>query len=272
MNIINQVFRGDSSDILSEIEDNSVDMIITSPPYDKLRNYGNTLNSWNEEKFKCIATHLSRVLKEGGIIVWNVNDAVENGSRTCTSFRQVLFFVEECGLKLNDTMIWQKLNPMPQVKQCRYSDCFEYMFVFSKGKPKTFNPIKVPCKSAGKNYNSTGKNIGGENGRRELNYIVNSEKVKNNIWEYGVASNKKTMEIEIDGEKIEVRHPAVFPIEMVIDHIKSWTNEGDIVLDPFMGSGTVAMASILTNRKYVGIELNEHYHMLCMKNISDLTK
>ena len=165
-----------------------------------------------------------------------------------------------------------KLNPMPQVKQCRYSDCFEYMFVFSKGKPKTFNPIKVPCKSAGKNYNSTGKNIGGENGRRELNYIVNSEKVKNNIWEYGVASNKKTMEIEIDGEKIEVRHPAVFPIEMVIDHIKSWTNEGDIVLDPFMGSGTVAMASILTNRKYVGIELNEHYHMLCMKNISDLTK
>ena len=135
MNIINQVFRGDSCEILSEIEDNSVDMIITSPPYDKLRNYGNTLNSWNEEKFKCIATHLSRVLKEGGIIVWNVNDAVENGSRTCTSFRQVLFFVEECGLKLNDTMIWQKLNPMPQVKQCRYSDCFEYMFVFSKGKP-----------------------------------------------------------------------------------------------------------------------------------------
>ena len=106
MNIINQVFRGDSCEILSDIEDNSVDMIITSPPYDKLRNYGNTLNSWNEEKFKCIATHLSRVLKEGGIIVWNVNDAVENGSRTCTSFRQVLFFVEECGLKLNDTMIW----------------------------------------------------------------------------------------------------------------------------------------------------------------------
>ena len=172
-------------------------------------------------------------------------------------------------------MIWKKKNPMPQVKQKRYSDCFEYMFVFSKGFPKTFNPITVPCKSSGKIYNSTGKNIGGENGRRELNYIVNSEKVKENIWEYGVASNKKTITVEkindtSDIEYKEVRHPAVFPINLVIDHINSWTNEGDVVLDPFMGSGTVALASILTNRQYIGIEMNDEYYQLCLKNIEDL--
>ncbi len=275
MNIINQVFRGDSCELLSEIEDNSIDMIITSPPYDKLRKYNGVGDTWNVETFKCIAKQLTRVLKDGGVIVWVVNDAVENGSRTCTSYRQCLYFVEECGLKLNDTMIFSKKNPMPQVKQKRYSDCFEYMFIFSKGFPKTFNPITVPCKSAGKQYNSTGKNIGGEDGRRELNYIINSEKIKNNIWEYGVASNKKTITIEKvnengDVESKEVRHPAVFPMDLAIDHINSWTNEGDIVLDPFMGSGTVAMASILTNRNYIGFELNEEYYQLCLKNIDDL--
>lgn len=275
MEYINSILNGDSCELLCDLEDNSVDLIITSPPYDKLRKYNGVGNSWNFEKFQCIAQHLSRVLKDGGVIVWIVNDAVENGSRTCTSYRQCLYFVEECGLNLNDTMIWKKTNPMPQVKQKRYSDCFEYMFVFSKGYPKTFNPIKVPCKYGGQNYNSTAKNIGGENGRRKLNYNVNLEKVKENVWDFGVSGNRKTMPIESINENgeieiKEIRHPAVFPIDIVIDHIKSWSNEGDIVLDPFIGSGTVAIASILTNRKYIGIELNKDYYNLCLKNINEL--
>lgn len=275
MECINKIFNGDSCELLSKIDDNSIDLVITSPPYDKLRKYNGVGDTWNVNKFKCIAKELSRVLKDGGVIVWIVNDAVENGSRTCTSYRQCLYFVEECGLKLNDTMIWEKTNPMPQVKQKRYSDCFEYMFIFSKGYPKTFNPIKVPCKYAGHNYNSTAKNMGGENGRRNLNYNVNSEKNKSNIWQFGVSGNKKTITIEKVNENgnieiKEVRHPAVFPIDIVIDHINSWSNENDIVLDPFMGSGTVAMASILTNRKYIGFELNDEYYQLCLKNINDL--
>ncbi len=253
----NRVICGDSGQILEEFPDECIDLVVTSPPYDTLRKYNGSGMLWNREMFERIARELTRVMKPGGVIVWNVNDKTENGSETCTSFRQALYFVDECGMCLNDTMLWKKTNPMPQVKQPRYNQCFEYMFVFSKGKPKTFNPIMVPCKCAGQKYDSTAKNIDGESGRHKLSYNVNNEKVDDNVWEFAVAQNK--------GDKT---HPAVFPIELPLRHIKSWTNEGDIVLDPFCGSGTTLIAAEQLGRKWIGIDVDQKYCDLCIERMN----
>ena len=246
---LNKIYLGDSEVLLKELPDDYVDLVVTSPPYDNLRKYNGVGDTWNHEKFKKIANELARIIKPGGIIVWNVNDKTENGSETGTSFRQALYFMEECGLRLNDTMIWLKTNPMPQVRQPRYNQVFEYMFVFSKGAPKTFNPIMVPCKCAGQNYDSTCKNMGGENGRTKKHFKINNEKVDNNVWDFAIAQNSTS-------------HPAVFPYELPYRHIRSWTNEGDLVLDPFIGSGTTALAALDLNRNYIGFEMNEEYYEL----------
>lgn len=252
---LNNVYLGDSEVLLKELPNDCVDLVVTSPPYDNLRKYNGVGDTWNHEKFKKIAQELFRVLKPGGVIVWNVNDKTENGSKSGTAFRQVLYF-NEIGLKINDTMIWRKTNPMPQVKQPRYSACFEYMFILSKGTPKTFNPIMRPCKLAGKLYNSTAKNMDGESGRHDLTYNVNNEMVDYNVWDIAVAQNK-------------TKHPAVFPYEIPYRHIKSWTNEGDVVLDPFIGSGTTALAAIDLNRKYIGFEMNEEYYQISVDRINE---
>lgn len=254
----NDIILGDAAEKLKDIPSESVDLVVTSPPYDSLRKYNGIGNTWNHEKFKLIANELKRVLKPGGVIVWVVNDKIEKGSKTGTSFRQALYF-QEIGLNINDTMIWEKGNPLPQTKQPRYSACFEYMFIFSKGTPKTFNPIMRQCKLGGKLYDSTAKNMDGESGRHKLTYIVNKEMVDYNIWKIAVAQNK-------------TKHPAVFPYEIPYRHIKTWSNEGDVVLDPFMGSGTTALAAIDLNRKYIGIEMVKEYYDICMERIKEKEK
>lgn len=242
---LNNIYCGDAETVLKEIDDNSIDMVITSPPYDDLRKYNGIGETWNFDKFKSIAVELKRVLKDGGVIVWIINDKTNNGSETLSSFKQALFF-QEIGLNINDTMIWHKTNPMPQVKQPRYNQTFEYMFIISKGKPKTFNPIMTPCKCGGQEYNSTCKNIGGEDGRTKKNFEINKYKVSDNVWNIAVSQNK-------------TKHPAVFPLEIVLKHIQSWSNEGDIILDCFMGSGTTAIGAIQLKRKFIGIEMSEEY-------------
>ena len=257
MNKLNTILNGAAEEVLKTFDDNSIDLVVTSPPYDNLRKYNGAGDTWNKKTFEKIAKELARVLKPGGVIVWNVNDKTENGSETGTSLRQALYFMDECGLCLNDTMIWQKTNSMPQVKQPRYNQCFEYMFVFSKGKPKTFNPIMVPCKCAGQKYDSTAKNIDGESGRHKLSYNVNNEKVDDNVWRFAVAQNKTS-------------HPAVFPLELPLRHIKSWTNEGDVVLDPFVGSGTTCIAAKMLKRNYIGIDMIEEYCEISKKQLDDV--
>jgi site-specific DNA-methyltransferase (adenine-specific) len=239
---------------LEKIDTECVDMIITSPPYSNLRHYGNTLTEWNHDKFKEIANELNRVIKHGGVIVWVVGDKTEKGSETCVPFKQVLYF-RDIGLNLNDTMLWEKTNPLPQVKQPRYRDCFEYMFVFSKGKPKTFNPIMRKCVESGKHYKSTVRVINTDNDRKDIDYFVSDETVDYNIWKMSVAQNK--ILYDVNGKKI--KHPAVFPYDIPYKHIKTWTNEGDLVLDPFMGSGTTALAAIDLKRNFIGIDMNEEY-------------
>ena len=253
-----RIYCGDSEFLLKDIEDYSIDLIVTSPPYDNLRHYNGTCKKcWNKDKFNKIAKELYRVLKDGGMLIWNVDDKTEDGGKTGTSMRQALYFMDECGFKLNDYMFWRKKNPMPQIKQHRYNKRIEFMFCFVKGnKPKTFNPIMIPCKSAGKHYQSTDKLIGEEKGRRKLDYHINQEMVDFQDWDMAVAQNRRVFK---DKDNKPIKHPAVFPIELPKRHILSWTNEGDIVLDPFMGSGTTALAAIELNRHYIGIEMNEDY-------------
>lgn len=251
---INKIYCGDASKILNDVNTNSVDLIVTSPPYSNLRNYGGTLIGWNHDKFKEIANELNRVLKPGGVIVWVVGDKTDNGSETCIPFRQALYF-RELGLNLNDTMIWRKTNPMPEVKQPRYRQCFEYMFVFSKGKPKTFNPIMRKCKESGKHYQSTVRVINTDNDRKDIDYFVSDDTVEYNVWEISVAQNKTLYDV---GDK-KIKHPAVFPYKIPYNHIKTWTNEGDLVLDPFVGSGTTLLAAINLKRNYIGIDSNDDY-------------
>ena len=255
---LDKIYCGDAEELIKGIDDCTVDLIVTSPPYDDLRNYNGTCDKcWNIKKFEAVAVEMARVLKEGGILIWNVDDRTENGGKTGTSMRQALYFIDKCGLKLNDYMFWRKKNPMPQVRQPRYTKRVEFMFCFVKGsKPKTFNPIMIPCKSGGKHYRSTGKVIGGENGRRSLDYNVNTEMVDYQDWYMSVAQNKRVFKVN-SGNLL--KHPAVFPLELPLRHIRSWTNEGDVVLDPFIGSGTTALAAIDLKRHYIGFEMSQDY-------------
>ena len=237
-----ELYDGDCRDVLDTLisQGVQVDLVVTSPPYDDMRTYKNTCE-WNLDICKEIALKLYDILKPGGVVVWVVGDKTVNGGETGTSFRQALAFMNY-GFKLNDTMIWEKTNPLPQVKQPRYNQVFEYMFVFSKGAPKTFNPIMIPCKCAGQVYDSTCKNIGGENGRRHKVFNINKEKVKSNVWEIAIAQNHTS-------------HPAVFP--------------DDLVLDPFMGSGTTGIACKKLNRNFIGIEKVEEYFNIAVERLNN---
>lgn len=249
------IYKEDCRELMKRMEPNSVDLVVTSPPYDDLREYNNS-SSWNMDVFKDIANGLYRVMKEGGVVVWVVNDCTENCSESLNSFREALYF-NEIGFNLNDTMIWNKPNPIPQTKQPRYTQCFEYMFVFSKGVPKTFNPIQRVCKNGGKVIKSSLKQITtGKIERKEKTYTSSESISEYNIWEIPVAQNTTD-------------HPAVYPIELVKKHILSWSNPGDLVFDPFLGSGTTGIAAKQLDREFVGTEIDDQYFEIAKERINN---
>lgn len=242
----NKIYNENCIETMARMENNSIDLTVTSPPYDNLRTY----NGYSFD-FESIAQELYRVTKDGGVVVWVVGDATIKGSETGTSFRQALYF-KECGFNLHDTMIYKAEKP--PLTHNRYEQKFEYMFVFGKGKPKTFNPILEPSKYAGQDKKSrTMRQDSDELGNRSGKGCVAKMKIKGNIWEYAIGGGKSTK------DKIAFKHPAIFPEQLANDHIISWSNEGDIVYDPFMGSGTTAKMALLNNRRYIGSELSDEY-------------
>ena len=234
---------GNSLELLKTLDKDSVDLVVTSPPYDDLRNYDNSL-LWDFEVFRGIAKELYRVIAVGGVVIWVVADKTENGSETGTSFKQALYF-KELGFNIHDTMIYRKLNYVPLTHN-RYEQEFEYMFCFSKGKPKTFNPIKVPRKYAGTEH--WGNASFYKSDSDELTQVgkktVNDDKIKGNIFEYRIGSLQN---------EDKIKHPAMFPLDLASDQILSWSNVGDMVLDPFMGSGTTGVAAISNGRNFCWI-------------------
>ena len=238
---LDRVYQGDCLELMKQLPDKSIDLIVTSPPYDNLRDYkGYSFN------FEGIAKELFRVCDDGGVLVWVVRDGTVEGGETGTSFKQTLYF-KEIGFNLHDTMIYKKSN-YPPLTHNRYEQCFEYMFIFSKGKPKTFKPIMVESKHKGRIpsgsfYHSKSQQMptpANSNGGMKEN------KIKENFWEYVVGGKK-------------YGHPAPFPEQLAKDHIISWSNEGDIILDPFAGSGTVGKMAKQLNRNYILIEKEPEY-------------
>lgn len=255
---LNKIIEGDCLDVLKNFENGSVDLVVTSPPYDNLRNYnGYKFN------FKGIVRELFRIIKKGGIVVWVIGDATIDGSETGTSFQQALFF-KEAGFNLHDTMIFKKRNPIPQVYRKRYTNEFEYMFVFSKGQARVHNPIMVNCLHAGLELNGTTyKNYSKDiQTRKKMAKPVKDKKIKGNVWEYVVGKNKEDQSAK--------EHPAPFPIQLAEDHILSWTNEGDLVLDPMCGSGTTCVAAKKLSRKYIGIDISKEYCELSERRIKEI--
>ena len=250
-----KLYNNDCLEVMRSINDDFIDLTVTSPPDDNLRNYNGNISQWSFEKFQEIAKELYRITKEGGVVVWVVGDATVNGSETGTSFRQALYFMD-CGFNLHDTMIYEKTQACFDSNLC-YLQSFEYMFVFSKGKPKTINFIRdrKNVRSGIESMCVSGLSKDGKKSDRHYKEMKEYGKRKN-IWCYGVGGGK-------------TGHPAVFPEQLANDHIISWSNEGDTVLDCFMGSGTTGKMAVLNNRHFIGIELDEGYFNIAKKRIEE---
>lgn len=246
---------GDSAQKLKEIPSSSVDLTVTSPPYDNLRDY----NGYSFD-FEAVADNLYRITKYGGVVVWIVCDGVVNGSETGTSFKQALGFMD-VGFNLHDTMIWHK-DSFSFPESNRYPQTFEYMFVFSKGKPKTFNAIRDrQNKCFGMEIHGTYRQKNGTTiprGKRWSDEMgIKEHGIRHNVWDYPSEKNNTT------------GHPAVYPFNLARDHILSWSNKGDTVLDPFLGSGTTGLAALDTGRDFIGIEISEEYMRIAKDRIDE---
>lgn len=253
---LDQIICGDNCDVLGTLPRDCIDLVVTSPPYDDLRTYGG--HDWD---FYGVAWQLKRVLKPGGVIVWVVADATKDGSETGTSFRQALHF-QTLGLRIHDTMIYEKAQiSFPDAT--RYYQSWEYAFVFSAGQPIAFNPITVENPNAGKPI--TGRERASDDSLVPMNAMAHGRlrpdrSVKRNVWKYATGT--------ASGDALAFHHPAIFPEALARDHILSWSNEGEIVLDPFSGSGTTAKMARELGRRYIGIEINEEYCEIARKRLA----
>lgn len=249
------LYLGDCLGRMKEIPDGGVDLTVTSPPYDNLRTY----NGYTFD-FEGIAQELYRVTKQGGVVVWVVGDATIKGSETGTSFRQALYFKDVCGFNLHDTMIWRKPDYKPLTHR-RYEQQFEYMFILCKGPLASFKGIKDKANvGAGRmvtgtwrDSDGTTKPMSGANKKQIAQFGL-----RGNVWDMATAKGMNAID-----------HPAAFPEQLAADHIASWSNPGDTVLDPFLGSGTTGKMALLAGRKFIGIEISDEYLDIACKRIED---
>ena len=252
------LLHGDCLDLMPTIEAGSVDLTVTSPPYDNLRSY-NDMPPFDESVWKPIIEGIYRLTKDGGVVVWVVADATIKGSETGTSFKQALF-AKDCGFRLHDTMIWTK-NQMAFPDVSRYYNAFEYMFVFSKGKPNSVNLIRD------KHNASAGRIVNGRQRERDGTTKPMSGNGARSVREFGVRWNHWQVYNQKRGT--ENQHPAIFPEKLAADHIQSWSNEGDTVFDPFLGSGTTGKMAFLANRNFIGIERDDKYFAIAQQRIAE---
>lgn len=263
--MFNQIHNEDCLETMGRLPTHSVDLVVTSPPYGTLRNYGHTYPMSKGLNLGAITYRLFRVMKQGGVVVWVVGDQTEDGSESCESFRQALAFVK-AGFKLHDTMIYAK-QPRPiDGSTNRYYQCFEYMFVFSNYiAPKTVNLIKDRPNIYGNTVNKSTTVRTVEGGLVEQkDYPIEPYSKRTNIWDYAIGHNHSA------SDKVAHKHPAIFPEKLVADHIESWSNEGDVVYDPFLGSGTTTYVAKLMNRSWIGSEINPDYFKVAQERMGNI--
>lgn len=258
-----KLIQGDCLEVMRTMKENTIDLTVTSPPYDNLRTYNGNIEQWNFDKFKEIAKEIYRITKEGGVVVWIVADATIQGSETGTSFKQALYF-KEIGFNLHDTMIWEKQTfTATGALKTRYAQVFEYMFIFTKNKIKSFNPIKDRKNiTVGKKKHGT---IRQPDGSTRLQSSIGKE-----TKEYGQRFNVWKINTEVSNSKR--CHPAQFPEQLANDHIISWSNKDDVVFDPFMGSGTTGKMALLNGRNFIGVELDKDYFSIAENRIKQANK
>ena len=252
---VNKFFVGDATTLLPEIfSQDSIDLTVTSPPYDDLRNY----NGFNFDARSMLA-EIYQVTKPGGVCVWVVGERI-SGERSLSSFEHA-FIGREVGFNVHDVMIYQKKNT-PFMRSNAYTNCYELMIIFAKGRPATFNPLKVPTKRHGLETAVSNKGPDAVNNKRPV--MLNKVKTMNNIWQYAVGLGGSTR------DRIAFQHPAIFPEKLAEDHILSWSNPNDIVLDPMCGSGTTCKMALLNKRKWLGIDISEDYIKLAKERLDGL--
>ena len=259
--IHNHIYCGECAVVMrDEIPDDSIDLTVTSPPYDNLRTYNGFVFPFEE-----IARQLYRITKPGGVVVWVVGDATIKGSETGTSFRQALYF-KEIGFNLHDTMIYLKKSvTFPEIN--RYYPSFEYMFVMSKSKPKTVHLLAdKPNTQAGKKVTGTERQADGQLTKgvgSRLKRTVKDFSVRYNAWVVETGNNKSSV------DRVSYKHSGSFPERLAEDHILSWSNPGDVVLDPMCGSGTTLKMAKKNDRQYIGIDIAQEYVDMAWRRVEN---
>lgn len=250
-----KLMLGDCLELMKELPDGCVDCCVTSPPYDNLRTYNGY--SWD---FEGIARELYRITKPGGVVCWNVGDAVVDGSETLTSFRQALYFKDVCGFRMHDTMIYEKAS-VSNPESVRYYQIFEYVFILSKGSPKCFNPLRDKPNRCLKSFGKRTRRMPDGSMKEVAAYTCGAYGIRGNVWRCKTASQEQPCK--------PIEHPAVMPYGLCRDLILSWSNPGDTVLDPFAGSGTTGVACVKTGRNFIGMEIDPEYFKIAEKRIHD---
>lgn len=252
------IYNENCIDTMASMPDNFVDLVITSPPYDDMRKYDG--NDFDE--FEDIASELYRVVKEGGVVVWVINDQTKKGNESGTSFRHALYF-KQIGFNLFDTMIYLKPPRGAAGNNKTYWQTFEYMFILSKGTPKTINLLLDRENKEARNGDSGTKRLY-DGSLKKLNRGGYSKTGRRtNVWQYNIGNGHSAT------DNIAHQHPAIFPEKLAEDHILSWSNKGDLVYDPFMGSGTTAKMAFLNNRKFLGSEISKDYYRISKKRMKN---
>ena len=253
---LNEIIHGEAVEIMKSFPENSIDLTVTSPPYDELRNYSGYVFD-----FENIAKGLFRVTKKGGVVVWVVGDQTVKGNETGTSFKQALHF-KQIGFNLFDTMIYLKTPRGAVGNNKTYWQAFEYMLILSKGTPKTINLIKD---RENKDERS------GDNGTKRLHNgtLLKLKRAgyskygrRTNVWEYLIGRGHSA------SDYIAHKHPAIFPEKLAQDHITSWSNPGDVIFDPMCGSGTTCKMAKLNKRNFIGVDISSEYCKIAKERLS----